>query len=142
MTHAAAGPRVAQLSEAARAQLAHGIRQFNDRLFFECHDTLEEMWSALRGDERDFVQGLIQIAVAFYHLGNGNTPGAVRLFDRGLERLRAYPEQYAGLDTGPLRSAAVRWREAAASGDGLPAEAPPTIALAPADEEIRDSQPR
>jgi predicted metal-dependent hydrolase len=96
-------------------------------LFYECHDTLEEVWSGLRGEPRSFVQGLIQLAVAFYHLGNGNRTGAVRLLGRGLERLAAYPAVYAGLDTGPLRAEAERWRAALLSGTALPEEPPPAI---------------
>ncbi len=116
------------LSAAERALLQRGLAQFNARRYFDCHDTLEELWRGLRDERRDFVQGLIQLAVAFHHLGNGNRPGAVRLFDRGLERLRAYPAVYEGLQTGSLREAAGRWRHAAAAGDTLPDEAPPLIA--------------
>ncbi len=117
------------LSGAERALLQRGVAQWNARLFFECHDTLEELWAGLRDERRDFVQGLIQLAVAFYHLGNGNRSGAVRLFDRGLDRLRRYPPGYAGLETGPLREAAARWREAADAGAALPDEEPPRIAF-------------
>jgi len=118
------------LAEAEEALLRRGVAQFNARLFFECHDTLEVLWAALRADRRDFLQGLIQLAVAFYHLANGNRPGAVRVFDRGLERLARYPAVYAGLQAGPLREAAGRWRAAAAAGGALPDEAPPIIAFA------------
>ncbi len=114
------------LSEAEQALLQRGVAQFNARRYFECHDTLEELWTGLRDERRDFVQGLIQLAVAFYHLANGNLPGAVRVFDRGLERLRGYPAVYEGLETGPLREAALRWREAAVR-DALPDEPPPQI---------------
>lgn len=109
------------------AQLERGVAQFNERRFYECHDTLEELWSGLRGGARDLVQGLIQVAVGFYHLGNGNRPGAVRLFDRGLERLARYPGAPAGLDLASLRAALAHWR-AAAAGDGpLPEGGPPVI---------------
>lgn len=124
MTSPATG---ASLPPEQHAQLERGVAQFNDRLFYECHDTLEDLWLGLRGEPRDFVQGLIQLAVGFYHLGNGNRAGAVRLFDRGSGRLSAYPLRYAGLETGPLRAAVARWRAAAASGGPLPEESPPTI---------------
>ncbi len=114
------------LAEAERALLQRGVAQFNARHYFECHDTLEELWAGLRDERRDFVQGLIQLAVAFYHLANGNLPGAVRVFDRGLERLRRDPAAYEGLETGALREAALRWREAAAA-DTMPDEPPPQI---------------
>lgn len=119
-----------RLTAEERALLERGVAQFNARLFFECHDTLEELWSGLRGRARDLVQGLIQVAVGFYHLGNGNRPGAVRLLERGLERLSRHPDSAAGVDLAGLRAAVAAWREAAASGGPLPA-APPTIAPAP-----------
>jgi predicted metal-dependent hydrolase len=117
-----------------RAQLERGVAQFNDRLFYECHDTLEELWAGLRGGARDLVQGLIQISVGFYHLGNGNRTGAVRLFDRGLERLSGYPGRCAGLDLGALREALAPWREAVAGARPLPTGGPPPIRqLSPGD---------
>jgi predicted metal-dependent hydrolase len=116
-----------ELTGEERALLERGVAQFNDRLFFECHDTLEELWSGLRGPSRSFFQGLIQAAVGFYHLDNGNRVGAARLFDRALARLSPYPQRYAGLETSPLRAALRRFREAAATDDPLPREEPPAL---------------
>jgi hypothetical protein len=82
----------------ARAAFERGVAQFNAGLYFECHDTLEDLWSGLRGPDRDFVQGLIQVSVAFYHLGNGNTEGAASLFGRALARLAGYPPRHWGMD--------------------------------------------
>jgi uncharacterized protein len=100
------------LSEEDRAAFAAGLSQFNDRLFYECHDTLEEVWSGVRGPSRAFFQGLVQIAVAFYHLGNGNRAGARTLLGRALARLERYPPRYAGVELEPLRAAAREWRAA------------------------------
>ena len=124
---AALPPPEPELTAEERALLERGVTQFNDRLFFECHDTLEELWSGLRGPSRSFFQGLIQSTVAFYHLDNGNRAGAVRLFDRALSRLAVYPQRYAGLETAPLRAAARLWREAAASDGPLPTAGPPAL---------------
>ena len=57
-----AAPVEPELTAEERLLLATGLAQFNDRLFFESHDTLEEAWSGLRGAPRDFFQGLIQAA--------------------------------------------------------------------------------
>jgi len=73
--------------------------------------------------------GLIQAAVGFYHLGNGNRDGARRLFDRALARLERYPPRYAGIDAGPLRASVARFRDALAGGGEPPAEEPPLIGL-------------
>jgi predicted metal-dependent hydrolase len=117
----------AALPEEERAALARGIAQFNEGLFFECHDTLEAAWSGLRGTPRDFFQGLIQAAVGFYHLGNGNRPGAATLLRRSLARLERYPTRYAGVELDPLRGSVAEWLAALESGGGTPAR-PPRIA--------------
>lgn len=108
-----------------RTALAAGIARFNDGLFYECHDTLEEVWSGLRGPSRGFLQGLIQVAVGFYHLGNDNRVGAERLLGRALKRLERYPQGYAGLDLGALRSSVVSWsRSLQTGGRSCPASVP------------------
>jgi len=127
-------PPPPELDEEEKALLARGVEQFSQRRFYECHDTLEELWSGVRGPSRDFFQGLIQAAVGFYHLENGNRAGARRLFDRALARLERYPGRYAGVDAGPLRAVLVRLRDALAAGGEPPAGPPPplTLTLAPA----------
>ncbi|HEX9190345.1 MAG TPA: DUF309 domain-containing protein [Vicinamibacteria bacterium] len=126
------GPRGASdpaLGHEERVALGAGIAQFNDRHFFECHDTLEEAWSGLRGAPRDFFQGLIQAAVAFYHLGNGNRAGARTLLRRSLARLERYPACYAGVRLALLRDGIGEWLVALDSGASLP-PMPPRIETA------------
>jgi predicted metal-dependent hydrolase len=97
------------LSPEEQVSFAKGVDEFNEGLFFECHDTLEELWSGVRGPARDFFQGLIQVAVGFYHLGNGNHIGAERLLGRALKRLEPYPDHYGGIDVGDLRGEVSAW---------------------------------
>ena len=115
--------------DAERDALAKGVAQFNDGLFFECHDTLEEVWSGVRGPSRDFFQGLIQAAVGFYHLGNGNRAGATTLLRRSLARLERYPARYAGVELAPLRDAVAGWLASLEGGGEAPSR-PPTIVIA------------
>jgi predicted metal-dependent hydrolase len=105
------------LSAEQRDQLAKGVAQFNDGYLFECHETLEDLWAGLRGPSRDFVQGLIQVAVAFYHLGNGNLAGAASLLDRAEGRLARYPDRYLGFELGAYRAELARWRSRLAAGE-------------------------
>jgi len=111
-----APPPEPSLDDEERRALARGIGEFNAGLFFECHDTLEEMWSGIRGPARDFFQGLIQVAVAYYHLGNGNAAGAQSMMRRALARLSHYPPRYCGFDVDAQRSELLAWRERFASG--------------------------
>jgi len=117
-------PAEPELSDAQRGELERGVRQFNEGFFFECHDTLEELWSGLRGPGRDFFQGLIQVSVAFYHLGNGNRPGALSMLERALRRFDGYPDRWFGFDLGAHRAEIEGWRRRIAEGalEGLTRE--------------------
>ncbi len=77
-----------------------GVEQFNQGEFYACHDTLEAIWIESPEADKKFYQGILQIAVALYHLGNQNWRGGVILMGEGLNRLRAVPEDHAGLDMG------------------------------------------
>jgi predicted metal-dependent hydrolase len=111
-------PAEPSLEDEERRALAKGIAEFNAGLFFECHDTLEDMWGGIRGPSRDFFQGLIQVSVAYYHLGNGNAAGAESMMRRALKRFERYPERYCGFDVGAQRARLDGWLERFASGDG------------------------
>ena len=76
-----------------------GVAEFNDRSFFEAHDTWEELWRETTGPHRLFYQGLIQTAVGFYHLSNGNFRGACSQFGKALIKLGEYVPQYEGIET-------------------------------------------
>jgi predicted metal-dependent hydrolase len=86
-----------------------GVEQFNQGYFFECHDTLEELWAGLRGPSRDFFQGLIQTSVAFYHLTGGNHAGAASMLERALKRYRKYPDVYFGFELAHHRAELEGW---------------------------------
>ena len=120
------------LSPEERHLYEEGLDQFNERLFFECHDTLEELWAGVRGPARDFFQGLIQVAVGFHHLGNGNRVGAERLMGRALGRLSGYPRTYGGIQLGTLRDEVSRWRRDIVDGRELTDRMPPRLLYDPA----------
>lgn len=75
-----------------------GIRLFNEREFFECHEVLEELWSETLGEEKKFYQGLIQAAVALFHFGNENLGGARKLYQSTRTNLERYRPHYLGID--------------------------------------------
>ncbi len=85
------------------ADLAAAIAQFNQQDFYACHDTLEALWVEAPTAEKKFYQGLLQVAVAYYHLGNHNWRGAVVLLGEGRFRLLAYAPSYAGISVEQLR---------------------------------------
>lgn len=75
-----------------------GIDQFNQSDFYACHDTLEAVWIEAPVFDKKFYQGILQIAVGLYHLGNHNWRGAVILMGEGLNRLSDYQPDYHGID--------------------------------------------
>jgi len=74
-----------------------GIEQFNCGEFFQCHETLEELWLETQGQSRLFYKGLIQAAVALFHLRNGNPHGAQKLLAGAQGYLTPYRPRYHGL---------------------------------------------
>ena len=117
-------PPEPQLGEDERRQFDRGVDEFNRGFYFECHDTIEDLWAGLRGPSRDFFQGLIQVSVAFYHLGNGNLAGAESMTRRALKRFERYPDRYFGFDLGAQRAALAVLLDRIATGDAE-ATAPP-----------------
>ena len=77
-------------ADARIKEFLEGIEQFNKKEFFDCHETLEHLWMEDRSPERELIQGIIQIAVGYYHYLRSNRVGALKLLTRGLERIRKY----------------------------------------------------
>lgn len=75
-----------------------GIAEFNQRQYYACHDTLEALWMEADDPPKGLYQGVLQIAVACYHLGNQNWQGAVTLLGEGIGRLQPYTPTFAELD--------------------------------------------
>ncbi|MDY6783548.1 MAG: DUF309 domain-containing protein [Cyanobacteriota bacterium] len=75
-----------------------GIEEFNRQEFYACHDTLEALWMDSTEPNKTFYQGILQIAVGCYHLGNANWQGAVTLLGEGARRIRDYQPSYENID--------------------------------------------
>ncbi|MBN3872428.1 MAG: DUF309 domain-containing protein [Nostoc sp.] len=92
------------MSEIMPQEFWQGVEQFNSGQFYACHDTLEALWIEAGEPEKTFYQGILQIAVALYHLENLNWRGAVILLGEGSNRLQRYPSSYGGIDVDELLS--------------------------------------
>jgi uncharacterized protein len=79
-----------------------GIEEFNRGEFYECHEYLEEAWMEEPRRVRFLYQGILQVGVGFYHLGNGNWRGATGLLRSGTERLEEFAPVTLGIDVGKL----------------------------------------
>jgi predicted metal-dependent hydrolase len=106
--------------------LRQGVDEFNRAYFFEAHETLEDLWRETHGPLRTFYQGLIQLAVAFYHLSHDNRRGARNLFEKGLAKLEEFRPRCQDIDVETLWAETRRWLDdVKAVGDG-----PLTMAVA------------
>lgn len=97
-----------------------GIELFNTAHFFEAHEALEDVWHTCPQAEKKFLQGLIQVAVALYHHGNGNSIGARSVLRRALSNLSRYPEGYGGIHSAGLLSSISEWQRALDEGTSVP----------------------
>jgi predicted metal-dependent hydrolase len=79
-----------------------GLEEFNSERFFEAHEVLEDLWHEYRDTDRTFIQGLIQIAAAFYHVQSHNVKGAVSQFTKGTEKLTHFLPAYKDLSVSML----------------------------------------
>ncbi len=79
-----------------------GVEQFNAGQFYACHDILEALWIDSIEPDKTFYQGILQIAVGLYHLGNRNWRGAMILLGEGSNRLRRYLPSYGGINVDEL----------------------------------------
>ncbi len=82
--------------------LTDGIRQFNAWRFYDCHETLEDVWREQAPDIADFYQGIIKAAAGFHHLLRGNHKGAVSLLSGGIDLLAPFRPACFGVDVGRL----------------------------------------
>jgi uncharacterized protein len=63
---------------------------------------LEDVWRAADESERDFYQGLVHVAVAWYQAGRGNEVGCERQLEKAARRLGPYAPTHRGLDVTAL----------------------------------------
>ena len=107
-----------------------GIQEFNQGLFFECHETLEQIWLEDHSEDRKFYQAIIQIAAGYFKLEQGVPAGALKLWRMGLEKLAPYGPVYLGISVDSLsRAVQQNLSELAATqqGGAGPSISPPSI---------------
>jgi predicted metal-dependent hydrolase len=63
---------------------------------------LEDAWRAAAPEERDFFQGLVHVAVAWYQAGRGNRVGCERQLAKARRRLGPYAPEHRGVDLDAL----------------------------------------
>ncbi|MFN7145443.1 MAG: DUF309 domain-containing protein [Myxococcota bacterium] len=83
-----------------------GVRLFREQRWFESHEVLEELWRETpRGPEREFLQGLIQLAVSLEHWRRANPRGAWGQWGKARGHLAGLPPTFEGVAVGELLGA-------------------------------------
>ena len=82
---------------------------FNEEEFFDAHEVWEDVWQEYRGDDRTFLQALIQIAAGFYHAQCDNPRGARSQVTKGLKKLEPYASDHQTIRSGALSEEVQEW---------------------------------
>jgi predicted metal-dependent hydrolase len=78
--------------------LVEGLELIRAGAYFEAHEELEDEWREAPAEERDFLQGLVHVSVAWLHAGRGNRPGCERQLEKAARRLAPYAPEHRGVD--------------------------------------------
>lgn len=78
--------------------LDEGLQLIRQGAYFEAHEELEDEWRDAPATERDFLQGLVHVAVAWLHAERGNRNGCERQLAKADRRLGGYRPSHRGVD--------------------------------------------
>jgi uncharacterized protein len=107
--------------------LAEGLRRYQEGEFFAAHEAWESVWLEVQEPEKTFVQGLIQVTAAFYHLQRNNPRGTAQLLRAALGRLDRYPACFGGISVVLLCNDIREWLQALEAGAVAPQLSPARI---------------
>jgi hypothetical protein len=121
------------LAPAERRRLfRRGIELFNRGELLACHETWEEIWRSTTPEPRDLFQGLIQVAVGFYHFRDRRRPDvARRVLGKGRRRLERVLDRPHGLDLERLLAEVDGWDDWLAEPSGEPPSLPRLVVRDP-----------
>jgi uncharacterized protein len=85
-------------SEKIAEHLVNGLELIATHRYFEAHEELELAWRDASSEERDFFQGLVHVAVAWYQAGRGNRTGCERQLAKAQRRLGPFAPAHRGVD--------------------------------------------
>ena len=96
--------------------LNRGLEQIARGEYFEAHEALEDVWREADPAEKDFFQGLVHVAVAWYQAGRGNHPGCERQLEKAARRLAPFAPEHRGVDVAAFLRSVERAQRVVASG--------------------------
>jgi len=96
--------------------LERGLELIRAGEYFEAHEELEDEWRDAPAAERDFLQGLVHVAVAWLHAGRANRPGCERQLEKARRRLESYGARHRGVNLDVVREDVERAQTLVLSG--------------------------
>jgi uncharacterized protein len=93
-----------------------GVELIRAGRYFEAHEELELAWRAASAEERDFFQGLVHVAVAWYQAGRANRRGCERQLEKATRRLGPFAPGHRGVDVADVLGQVGRAQATVASG--------------------------
>ena len=93
-----------------------GLEEIRAGRYFEAHEELEEAWRAASAEERDFFQGLVHVAVAWYQAGRGRPVATERQLEKATRRLAPFAPEYRGVDVESVLAQVMAARQRVAEG--------------------------
>ncbi|MCI0791489.1 MAG: DUF309 domain-containing protein [Chloroflexi bacterium] len=100
-------------------QLFVGVEQFNRGLFWECHETLEEVWLETLYPVRFFYHAIIKVSVGFHHMNRHNRHGARAKLSDAVRLLPFFQPQFLRVRTDALLHDASTWLESMGDTDHI-----------------------
>jgi hypothetical protein len=112
-------------------RLRQGVDLFNDGRFFECHEILEGFYQDTEDAHKPFVEGLIQLSVAFRIFKEfGEVKGPIRMIYQALIRFENYQPTFLQVRVKELSEAMEAWAKAAEAAGATPiSQAIPKVPL-------------
>ena len=93
------------LNEHQRKEFLRGVELFNNRKFWEAHESWEAVWKEREEVGRIFFQALVQAAAALHLLvEKKRIGGAMNNFEKSLSKLAVFPPHFLGIDVQRLRA--------------------------------------
>jgi hypothetical protein len=96
--------------------LARGLELIRAGEYFDAHEELEDEWRTAPPGERDFLQGLVHVAVAWLHAERANRPGCERQLQKAVRRLGPYAPEHRGVDVARVLADVTTARRLVADG--------------------------
>lgn len=69
-------------------KIHEGLLLFNQKQFWQCHESLEQVWKTRVGDEKLVLASIIQIAAALFQSERGQMDRANRMLEKAVSKIK------------------------------------------------------